>query len=107
MQRVVDLSTATAILILLIASVRAGSGRKFPTASELPERVDLPDPLVMLDGKRIATKEEWFDKRRPELQALFQHYMYGYCPAPRKVESFTKYENKTFLGGKATLKDIT
>ncbi len=80
---------------------------RFPPASELPARADLPDPLVLLDGKRVATKDEWVDKRRPELKALFQHYMYGYLPPARRVEAHTRYENKRALGGKATLKEVT
>src|SRR5262245_39316496 len=59
----------------------------FPAPESLPSRPELPDPLVMLDGSRIATKEEWLTKRAPELRALFQHYMYGKRPQPaRPVE---------------------
>src|SRR6478672_5139644 len=54
----------------------------FPNISELPAVHELPDPLVSFAGKRITTKDEWNEKRRPELKALFQHYMYGYMPEP-------------------------
>ena len=52
----------------------------FPDPDKLPSHPDLPDPLVMLDGTRVTTKEQWETKRRPELKALFQHYMYGVRP---------------------------
>ena len=55
---------------------------RFPKTDELPSHPELPDPLVMFNGDRVATKQQWFDKRRPELKELFQHYMYGYLPPP-------------------------
>ena len=58
---------------------------QFPEADKLPSRPELPDPLVMFNGERVASREQWFDKRRPELKALFQHYMYGYAPPPAKI----------------------
>ena len=57
----------------------------WPEVSKLPAQAELPDPLLMLDGSRVTTKEQWFGKRRPELKALFQHYMYGNLPAPLKI----------------------
>jgi (4-O-methyl)-D-glucuronate---lignin esterase len=104
--------TLPALLILsLIASsallVAEDRARKFPAVADLPERADLPDPLVMLNGKKVTTREQWVKERRPELKALFQFYMYGYLPSPRKVEASIPYENKRAFGGKATLKDIT
>src|SRR4051812_40988007 len=56
----------------------------FPPVAQLPPRPDLPDPLVMLDGRRVTTAAQWRTERRPELIALFQHYMYGYLPPPPK-----------------------
>ena len=52
----------------------------FPPVSELKPRPGLPDPLVMLSGQKVQSKEQWEQERRPELKALFQHYMYGYLP---------------------------
>ena len=81
---------------------------EFPDVSKLPSRPDLPDPLVMLDGDRVTTKEQWVEKRRPELKALFQHYMYGFMPAaPDKVEAKVEREDAKAFDGKATLKEVT
>jgi hypothetical protein len=85
----------------------AGGADSFPPVSELPLRPEAPDPLVMLDGKPVTTKKEWFKKRRPELKALFQHYMYGWFPPPVKVTGKVTYTDKNFFGGKATLKLAT
>ncbi|MBI4605553.1 MAG: hypothetical protein HY721_26615, partial [Planctomycetes bacterium] len=61
---------------------RPGLRPSFPDAGQLPVQGDLPDPLVMLDGRRVTTPEGWWKERRPELEALVQHYMYGYLPPP-------------------------
>jgi len=68
----------------------------------------MPDPLVMLDGRRVTTRAQWFDQRRPELKALFEHYMYGPIPPkPAQVAIKSLGEHHDFLDGKATLKLIT
>ena len=55
---------------------------RFPAAGDLPSCPALPDPMRSLDGSRIATWQEWVTRRRPELKALFEHYMYGRAPGP-------------------------
>jgi hypothetical protein len=80
----------------------------FPEISELPAVHELPDPLVSFAGKRITDKDEWNEKRRPELKALFQHYMYGYMPQPPgNVSATVDREDRSALGGKARLKEVT
>jgi hypothetical protein len=41
----------------------------------------LPDPLIMNDGTRVTTAEQWWSKRRPEIVELFDREMYGRTPA--------------------------
>jgi hypothetical protein len=92
-----------AIALLAISAVAAD----FPEVSRLPSRPELPDPLVMLDGTRITTVEQWITKRRPELKALFQHYMYGYLPpSPEKISAHVEHTDAQAFGGKATLKEV-
>ena len=93
----------------MLLSISASlAGDKFPQVSELPSQPSLPDPLLMLDGRRVTTREQWFNERRPELIALFQHYMYGTLP-PRPAQVSGKLErvDRNALGGKATLKEAT
>jgi hypothetical protein len=79
----------------------------FPEPNALPERAGLPDPLVMLDGTRVATPADWHAKRKPELRALFQHYMYGRMPAaPARVTGKVVHEDARAFGGTATLREI-
>jgi len=80
----------------------------FPDISQLPSQPELPNPLVMLDGTPVKTRKQWVNKRRPELKALFEHYMYGHAPpAPAKMRFAVDRVDKNFLGGKATKKEVT
>jgi type 1 glutamine amidotransferase len=100
------LRAATLLCLVCIHPMTAWAD--FPDVDKLPAQSSLPDPLVMLDGTRVTSKKQWLDKRRPELKALFQHYMYGYLPpAPAKVEAKVEREDKAALGGKATLREVT
>jgi len=40
----------------------------------------LPDPLTTDEGKKLATPEDWWTTRRAELQAKFDHQIYGVLP---------------------------
>src|SRR5579883_1983240 len=90
-----------------VAVLGATARADFPEAAKLPASTELPDPLVMFDGKKVTTKDDWFKKRRPELKQLFQYYMYGQLPpAPPKVEAKVLHEDRKAFGGKATLREI-
>jgi len=66
----------------------------------------LPDPLLMQDGTRVTTREQWQQRRAPELRALFQHTMYGVPPAVPKVTGKLRREDAAAFGGKATLREV-
>src|ERR1700744_633797 len=42
---------------------------------------NLPDPLVLNNGKRVTTAKMWWNKRRPEIVELFDREIYGRVPA--------------------------
>ncbi len=88
--------------LLVVSSLAAD----FPAPEKLSASVALPDPLVMRDGTRVTTKEQWLTQRAPELRALFAHYMYGARPQPRTVSGKIIREDKAALGGKATLREV-
>jgi hypothetical protein len=46
-------------------------------ANHYPE---LPDPLVMKNGKRVTTAKMWRDQRRPEIVEAFDREIYGRLP---------------------------
>src|SRR5207248_2239974 len=91
---------------LLAASVTAGAEPKeLPPVSALKPQPEMPDPLVMFDGRRVSSREQWERERRPELKRLFQHYMYGtFPPRPGNTRGTVEREDPHALGGKATLR---
>ncbi len=80
------------------------SPRHLPEFAELPVQPGLRDPLTMLDGSHIATPAQWRSARRPELQAVFAHYMYGPIPPAVAMAVEVVGVHRDFLDGKATLK---
>ena len=97
-----------ASLLLAATPPAPAPGVEFPEVAQLPERAEMPDPLVMLDGEPVTSPEQWVGRRRPELKALFQHYMYGEMPPRPPGQAIAiEREDRDFLGGKATLKEVT
>jgi hypothetical protein len=83
------------------------AGAEWGEPHGLPRRPDFPDPLRMIDGTPIESREEWLSLRKPELLRLFQNYEYGCClPAPSEVKWAVVYCNERALGGKATIREI-
>ena len=42
---------------------------------------DLPDPLTLNNGKKVATASDWWNKRRPEIVEDFDREVYGRVPS--------------------------
>jgi dienelactone hydrolase len=81
---------------------------QFPEPAALPAQATLPDPLITMNGQRVSSAAKWYKARRPELAALFQHYMYGRIPPkPAQVQAKVLGQYPDFLEGTATLKLIT
>src|ERR1700685_2974903 len=91
-----------------LANLAVATDGAFPEPNELPEVKEFSDPLVSFAEKRSATREQWFNQRRPELRALFQHYIYGEWPGfPTNVTGKIVRTDSAALGGKATLREVT
>lgn len=69
-------------------------------------KATLPDPLVMLSGKEVATARQWYDKRRPEILRLFEEHQYGKWPAKKPKLRYTVEEDMG-LEGAAIRKQVT
>ena len=80
--RITPIAVVRAVLLagLLAGCTTALKPTAFRDASELPSQEALPDPLVMASGRRVTTRAQWVNERRPELMTQFQHYMYGAIP---------------------------
>src|SRR6185436_14578758 len=86
------------------SSMTGESAPAFVAIDRLPVQADLPDPLIMFNGRKVANAGQWKEQRRPELKALFEHYMYGEIPPkPAKLDFKSSVVDEKFLGGKATL----
>lgn len=94
-------------LVVCLALSTVTSAADFPPIEKLPSNPQLPDPLTMLDGTKVTSKEQWEQQRKPELKELFQHYMYGRLPAAPKVQKYNVlFTDPNALGGKATLSEV-
>lgn len=101
-------SVVFACVVATLAFDQPGHAQTFIPAAELSSHSGLPDPLVMFNGERVTSREQWNEQRRPELKALFQHYMYGKIPPkPVGMQFKSGLKDTNFLGGKATLKLVT
>ncbi|MEI8038346.1 MAG: acetylxylan esterase [Verrucomicrobiota bacterium] len=100
------------LLIWLVGSVSVLRGQAIPGFNYDEAKVGtlpIPDPLTCDDGSRVATAEEWTQKRRPELLRLFEREVYGKTPAAKLADLrfVTLAEDKHALGGAATRREVT
>jgi len=61
----------------------SGNPKDSNAANRFEEKVNqykLPDPLVLKNGKKITTANEWWTKRRPEIVEDFDNEIYGRLP---------------------------
>jgi len=63
----------------LSPSLRAADS--YPDVDALPVQTNLPDVMIMDDGTRVTTPEQW-QKRRDEVKAILEHYELGHAPPP-------------------------
>lgn len=91
--------------MLVAVAPSAASPVTAPSDESMP--ANLPDPLIMNDGTRVTTKEQWILSRRGEIIELLSREMYGDAPprpANLKFEVFD--HDPRALNGKATRKQI-
>ena len=74
--------------VLHIAELRRGangSNKEAPNYANYDESKanpypNLPDPLMLKNGKKVTTAKIWWDKRRPEIVEDFDREIYGRVP---------------------------
>src|ERR1051326_523303 len=84
-------------LEIAIPEIKAPLGT-MPGVKDLPVRNELPDPMVMNDGAKITTKEEWA-KRRAEMRRMLQYYAVGAIPPPPGNVKGSDLTNEMVLDG--------
>ncbi len=94
-----------AVLGMLVPCLLAASPPSWPEPESIAARADFPDPLVSSSGRVISSRRAWEHDRRPELKALFAHFMYGEIPPkPRDLRFRVVASHPDFLGGLGTLR---
>ena len=73
------LSLTFTLLVLFPGNTTAQNLKANYDESKVPSYT-LPNPLTMSDGSNVTTTEDWVNKRRPEILALFESEMYGKFP---------------------------
>jgi len=69
---------------------------------------NLPDPLTLSDGHKVANAKTWFEKRRPEIVRLFEENQFGRSPDRPKDLSFDVFDKGTpAFDGKAIRRQVT
>ncbi|MDY0166036.1 MAG: acetylxylan esterase [Thermoguttaceae bacterium] len=102
--RMLCVLTAAAVFLSLPAQRAAGQANY--DESKVPEYT-LPDPLIMQDGRQVATAEMWRAGRRPEVLGLFEEQMYGKPLGPPPKLRFELFDEAgDALGGKAVRKQV-
>lgn len=74
---------------------------------ESDRNIQLPDPLVMNNGRKVLTVRKWMRKRRPELLSMFEREMFGKVPGcPAGLHFETLYCDRNARHGIAVRKEI-
>ena len=85
------------VLMGIVASVAQAA---LPDVSDLPSQKEMPDVMVMLDGTRVTTVEQW-QKRREEMKQIIEYYELGHSPPPPGNVKGTDLKSQTVLDGAA------
>lgn len=105
------------LLLAALAAVALGSVPRLHAADRPDINYDeakaaglpVPEVTVCEDGTKVTSKEQWLEKRRPELIRLFEREVYGRTPGgkPPGMRFVQTSENKQALGGKATMRQVS
>jgi hypothetical protein len=94
-----------ALGILAYSRAQAPVAPELPGLDKLPAIKELPDPFLMNNGRRAATRKDWA-RRREELKAKLLHYEYGHlAPAPSNLAA-TEVSSKQLAEIAATERQI-
>jgi hypothetical protein len=69
---------------------------------------DLPDPLTLNNGEKVTTPQMWWEKRRPEIVAMYEKYVYGRIPkdVPKVTWTVTAVDHEMIGFNRVLAKDL-
>jgi hypothetical protein len=73
--------------------------KPLPGATELPNRPEMPDVMLMNDGTRVKTPAQW-RKRREEMKRILEYYAVGVAPPPPGNVKGREIRSELVQGGK-------
>ena len=78
------------------------------TVAGAADDLALPDLLATVDGKAVATAEDWATIRRPQVLELFRQHVYGRAPVDRPADLRFEPQDTVpdMMDGKATRKRV-
>jgi hypothetical protein len=71
-----------------------------PAVADLPVQTNLPDPLVLEDGRKITTPEQWA-QHRDKMRQIIEYYAIGHAPPPPGNVTGRELQSQPVLDGKA------
>jgi hypothetical protein len=95
-------------ILILIGMPSKLLSQKTNYDESLVKEYELPDPLVLLNSKKVKNINTWENIRRPEILELFEQHVYGKFPKNKLEPKFRIVSlDTTSLKGKATKKEIS
>ncbi len=99
------------IAVFAVAAAMIATATAAPPGTNYDEakvpKYELPDPLVCEDGTPVRDAKTWFEKRRPELLALFESEVYGKMPPrPPEMHFHVRSTDENALDGKAVRREV-
>jgi hypothetical protein len=96
---IVNLSFIALLALSACATPRHSAQIKFADVKDLPIQTNLPDPLILSDGQKITTPEQWM-QHREAMRAIIQYYAIGEAPPPPGNVTGQELKSTPVLGGK-------
>ncbi|WP_064196503.1 MULTISPECIES: hypothetical protein [Emticicia] len=88
----------------------SGNPKDANAANSSEEKVNqytLPDALVLKNGKKVKTAQEWLEKRRPEIVENFESEIYGQLPKNIPSVTWKVISVKDTMIGNQAIKEKT
>ncbi len=98
LDRTLSLTCVLLVLSPFSITFAAAPAAPMPEAAGLPVRNEMPDPMILNSGERVATPQQW-QQRREEMKAVLEYYFLGHAPAAPGNVTGEVVESKKLVDG--------